>query len=250
MSTVNQTVNAEEVAASRNDLQKALDAVATVVEGHSDVIPADDAHARAIAGIRADVTRLRTKLDGDRLLRLGVVGQVKAGKSSLLNLLLFDGKEVLPKAATPMTASLTHITKSDRDEIEVEYYTSDDWAQIEQNAKEHKRRKADGGAVQTPDFIQASSELVDMARDRGLQVGRYLDKTDVQTVPVSELNQRLTSLVGARGELTPLVKSVAIRCSQGVPDLDIVDTPGINDPIGSRSHRAEKMLVECDACCF
>lgn len=37
----------------------------------------------------------------NRKLNIGVVGQVKAGKSSFLNTLLFDGKEVLPKASTP-----------------------------------------------------------------------------------------------------------------------------------------------------
>ena len=247
-----QHVDVDAVAASRDNLHAALDALVAAIEGHADdvdVIGPKTAHARAIASIREDVVRLGAKFDGDRLLRLGVVGQVKAGKSSLLNLLLFGGKEVLPKAATPMTASLTHITKSDRDEIEVEYYTKKDWAEIEEHAKEYKRMKQEGEnrTTQVPPFVQASHELVEMAAERGLQVGQHLDTTAVETVPVSEMNDKLTSLVGAEGKLTPLVKSVTIRCAEGVPDLDIVDTPGINDPIGSRSRRAEKMLVECDA---
>ena len=246
-----QHADADAVAASRDNLHAALDALATAIKGHADVdvIGPKTAHARAIASIREDVVRLGAKFDGDRLLRLGVVGQVKAGKSSLLNLLLFGGKEVLPKAATPMTASLTHIIKSDRDEIEVEYYTKKDWAEIEEHAKEYKRMKQEGEdrTTQVPPFVQASHELVEMAAERGLQVGQHLDTTAVETVPVSDMNDRLTSLVGADGKLTPLVKSVTIRCADGVPDLDIVDTPGINDPIGSRSRRAEKMLVDCDA---
>ena len=247
-----QHVDVDAVAASRDNLHAALDALVAAIEGHADdvdVIGPTTAHARAIASIHEDVVRLGTKFDGDRLLRLGVVGQVKAGKSSLLNLLLFGGKEVLPKAATPMTASLTHITKSDRDEIEVEYYTKKDWAEIEEHAKEYKRMKQEGEdrTTQVPAFVQASHELVEMAAERGLQVGQHLDTTAVETVPVSDMNDRLTSLVGADGKLTPLVKSVTIRCAEGVPDLDIVDTPGINDPIRSRSRRAEKMLVDCDA---
>lgn len=246
-----QHVDVDAVAASRDNLHAALDALVAAIKGHADVdvIGPKTAHARAIASIREDVVRLGAKFDGDRLLRLGVVGQVKAGKSSLLNLLLFRGKEVLPKAATPMTASLTHITKSDRDEIEVEYYTKKDWAEIEEHAKEYKRMKQEGEdrTTQVPPFVQASHELVEMAAERGLQVGQHLDTTAVETVPVSDMNDRLTSLVGADGKLTPLVKSVTIRCANGVPDLDIVDTPGINDPISSRSRRAEKMLVDCDA---
>ena len=41
------------------------------------------------------------------ILKIGVVGQVKAGKSSCLNSLFFDGENVLPRASTPMTAGLT-----------------------------------------------------------------------------------------------------------------------------------------------
>ena len=43
----------------------------------------------------------------NRKLNIGVVGQVKAGKSSFLNTLLFGGREILPKASTPKTATLT-----------------------------------------------------------------------------------------------------------------------------------------------
>lgn len=48
-------------------------------------------------------------VEENRKLRIGIVGQVKAGKSSFLNALLFEGKEILPHAATPMTAALTKI---------------------------------------------------------------------------------------------------------------------------------------------
>ncbi|WP_249963303.1 dynamin family protein [Histophilus somni] len=50
---------------------------------------------------------LKDYRDDKKLLRIGIVGRVKAGKSSLLNALVFDGEDVLPKAATPMTAALT-----------------------------------------------------------------------------------------------------------------------------------------------
>ena len=32
----------------------------------------------------------------DRVLKIGIVGRVKAGKRSLLNALVFDGKNILP----------------------------------------------------------------------------------------------------------------------------------------------------------
>lgn len=42
-----------------------------------------------------------------RKLKIGIIGKVKAGKSSLLNAMIFNGEDILPKAATPMTAALT-----------------------------------------------------------------------------------------------------------------------------------------------
>lgn len=69
----------------------------------------------------------------DRTLRVGIVGRVKSGKSSLLNSLLFDGKDILPKAATPMTATLTHIQYSDTNYIEIEFITKEDIEDLEKN---------------------------------------------------------------------------------------------------------------------
>ena len=37
----------------------------------------------------------------EQTLNIAIMGQVKAGKSSFLNALLFDGNPILPEAATP-----------------------------------------------------------------------------------------------------------------------------------------------------
>ena len=230
----------------RDDLQQNLAAVASVFGKYSDVIQEDSLvrSLREIAdGVAEDTEEM---LNSNRLLRLGVVGQVKAGKSSLLNLLLFDGKEVLPKAATPMTASLTHIVKSDRDEIVIQYYSAKDWGEIKAHDQEFQRAKKDGDD-KVPAFVVASHELLEMANKRNLQVEDHLGKKKILRVPTPKLNKELRRLVGSAGELTPLVKNVTIRSSQGIPDLDIVDTPGINDPIQSRSQQAYTMLKRCDA---
>ena len=71
----------------------------------------------------------------DRKLNIGIIGQIKAGKSSFLNSLLFDGKDVLPKAVTPKTAVLTKIEYSENNELEIEFYTKDEWKQLEINAE-------------------------------------------------------------------------------------------------------------------
>ncbi len=72
----------------------------------------------------------------DRDLKVGIIGRVKAGKSSLLNALIFEGVEVLPKAATPMTASLTILKYAQTLSAEVEFYSPKDIAELE---NEHAR---------------------------------------------------------------------------------------------------------------
>lgn len=55
----------------------------------------------------------------NRKLNIGIIGQVKAGKSSFLNTMIFDGKDVLPRASTPKTATLTKIEYADNNSIEI-----------------------------------------------------------------------------------------------------------------------------------
>lgn len=230
----------------RDDLHKSLISVAKVIKKYSDALQ-EDSSVRELRDITNEVAEdTKDMLEENRLLRLGVVGQVKAGKSSLLNLLLFGGEEVLPKAATPMTASLTHIVKSDREEIEIQYYSHNDWKEIKEHANEFRRANRENEEQIAP-FVKASFELVEMVKKRSLSPKDYLGKKNTLAIPSSELNQQLRRLVGSEGEVTPLAKSVTIHSRQGVPDLEIVDTPGINDPISSRSEQAKKMLGRCDA---
>ena len=55
---------------------------------------------------------IKTAEQKSRKLSIGIIGAVKAGKSSFLNACIFGGQSILPKAATPMTAALTRITYS------------------------------------------------------------------------------------------------------------------------------------------
>ena len=72
-----------------------------------------------------------------RKLSIGIIGAVKAGKSSFLNACIFDGEEYLPKAATPMTAALTKISYSDKPKAIIHFYTSEDWEMIEENSAKY-----------------------------------------------------------------------------------------------------------------
>ena len=76
----------------------------------------------------SNILRLKDALKNDiqrfeqdqQTLNIAIMGQVKAGKSSFLNALLFDGKPVLPTAATPKTANLTRISYGAIPAVEIE----------------------------------------------------------------------------------------------------------------------------------
>ncbi len=72
----------------------------------------------------------------NRGLKVGIIGRVKAGKSSLLNALIFEGKDVLPKAATPMTASLTILKYAQNLIAKAQFYDEKD---IEELKRDHER---------------------------------------------------------------------------------------------------------------
>ncbi|MGL2666136.1 dynamin family protein [Helicobacter pylori] len=82
---------------------------------------------------------LKEMQDTDRNLKVGIIGRVKAGKSSLLNALIFEGVEVLPKAATPMTASLTVLKYAQNLSAEVEFYSQKDILELKNEHARYER---------------------------------------------------------------------------------------------------------------
>ncbi len=82
---------------------------------------------------------LKELQDINRDLKVGIIGRVKAGKSSLLNALIFEGVEVLPKAATPMTASLTVLKYAKTLSAEVEFYSPKDILELKNEHARYER---------------------------------------------------------------------------------------------------------------
>lgn len=226
-------------------------------------------------------------VDTNRTLKIGIVGGVKAGKSSFLNALLFRGRDILPKAATPMTAALTKISYSEKSYAKIVFYEDKDWNAILQNAatfderletaiaNEKKRREENAKkdvwgrkiqnnlvAVQVDSLDQytierlkknideefrACKELAEMADTRGVVVNTLLGSD--QEIPLSDnLEADLKEYVGADGKYTPFVKYIELGMNEPVlKNLEIIDTPGLNDPIVSRSIVTKRFLKNCDA---
>lgn len=179
----------------------------------------------------------------NRKLNIGVVGQVKAGKSSFLNTLLFNGEEVLPKASTPKTATLTKMEYSEENIIRIEYYSTDEWEVLEDNA-----------SVDLDDEIYTSArEIVGMVRRSGLNAMEYLEREmeEIKFDTYEDLISHLNDYVGEDGRFTPLVKAVTLFLNkEEFREISIVDTPGLNDPIASRTIRTKEFIEVCDVVFF
>ncbi len=200
-----------------------------------------------IAPIRAICDSFRRKVEDffreDRKYNVAVIGQVKAGKTSFLNTLFFGGEEVLPKDAMPKTAALTRIEYAPENAIEVEYYSPEDWVWLKRLAA--SRENSDRARAATETVIQAESgglpvqELI----FKGAEVNRFGS--------VAELMGRLNDYVGENGYYTPLVKAATLKLAlEPLRDISVVDTPGLNDPIPSRTQRTREFIETCDAAFF
>ena len=220
-----------------------------------------------------------------RVLRIGIIGRVKAGKSSMLNALLFNGNDILPKAATPMTAALTIMEYSENVSAEVDFFTQQDIDEIKvkydlfqkaldskvkekelENAERIKKKKgvnslsaeeqqecrnkaksqAEREMKDDPSF--ASYDQYRRIKESGKSLSDLEQYRTISAGSVEELmNGVLNQFVGSNGAFMPFTKSVTLHIPEkGLQGLQIIDTPGINDPVTSRGERTEQLLQDCD----
>ncbi|WP_187837218.1 dynamin family protein [Helicobacter pylori] len=247
---------------------------------------------------------LKEMQDTDRNLKVGIIGRVKAGKSSLLNALIFEGVEVLPKAATPMTASLTVLKYAQNLSAEVEFYSPKDILELEneharyerefnrivgeevkkQKEKQSFSNRAKEGIKNLGNKFSKNKSDKEAPKERSLSDEEILEKARriakselekdtklvssrdqyermkksgllnietedprIQANSLEELNQKLLQFVGANGKFMPCTKAVQISLNNpNLKDLEVIDTPGVNDPIVSREERTKALLKDCD----
>lgn len=193
---------------------------------------------KALAGDRNVISleEIKDKLEND-VLTIGVIGQMKCGKSTFLNAFVFKD-DILPAATTPMTAALSVITYGEKKRIVAEFYTSDEWAEQSMQAK-----RDESEATDTLDLskIKAAKELVAKSVKLGSSLNSYLGKTKEDSF------EQLVEYVGAEGKYVSITKSVKIYYPHDyLKGVEIVDTPGFNDPIVSREERTKAFLAKAD----
>lgn len=177
------------------------------------------------------------KLEKD-ILTIGVIGQMKCGKSTFLNSFVFEDS-VLPAATTPMTAALSVITYGEQKKVVAEFYTNDEWE--EQKAQAARSLDDVAGDTMAESKIKAAKELVSKASRLGSNLRDYLGKTKEDSF------DNIIEYVGADGKYVSITKSVKIYYpKEYLKGVEIVDTPGFNDPIVSREERTKEFLKKAD----
>ncbi|GAA7076482.1 dynamin family protein [Helicobacter pylori] len=239
----------------------------------------------------------------NRGLKVSIIGRMKAGKSSLLNALIFEGKDVLPKAATTETSSLTILKYAQNLSTQVEFYSQKDILELKNEHERYEKKfkeivseeikkleekqqgllnKAKGvmggiGKAFSKDHEEAPKQKIlgpEEIRERAQKIAKKeLDEdakltashdqyermkesglinpkdleTHIQADSLEELNQKLYQFVGKEGKFMPYTKAVQISLNNpNLKNLEIIDTPGVNDPVVSREACTKALLKECD----
>lgn len=249
---------------------KDLKQILKLLDPYSDVIEAEP--LGDLLGMQEQFNKnLASVREEGRNLRIAVIGQMKSGKSSFLNAALFN-QAVLPKAETPMTAALTSIVYGSRSRAEVQFYSREDWDGIEAKAAEYEdcyaqvearlREEQDMGPFGAPaepqpaeivshidPSLTACAELVQKAREKGLEPADYLGQTRVidDVAGAAQLADALQDYVGGGGRFTPITKMTTLHLNDSrLEGLEVIDTPGFNDPVVSRGAITRAHLARCD----
>lgn len=236
---------------------------------------------KSVDEFKSDQAELERK---ERLLKIGILGRVKAGKSSFLNALIFGGENVLPKAATPMTAALTILEYAKSPNFSVEFYTQKDLDEIATKAREYQNRlnecvnekfielkereqkkalkptQIDEAKLRQDalDIVESDFKIEQEALFACYEQNELIKKSKISLAELESnkdfsgdleaICAKLSDFVGESGKFMPFTKSIALRLNnEFLQDVQIIDTPGLNDPVPSRSARTLEFLDKCDA---
>ncbi|WP_263832039.1 dynamin family protein [Sulfurospirillum oryzae] len=161
---------------------------------------------------------------------IGITGVMNAGKSTMLNALL--GQEVLGTSVVPETANLTLIKYAKEPYAVVNFWNAKEWSKIEEGAKSLKSLES---------FVKESRAHF------GEKFNTLITpKGESESIDVKDL--ALYTSAKHSDKKCNLVKSVELYTDlKFVQDgVQIVDTPGLDDPVIQREEITLEYLSECD----
>lgn len=186
---------------------------------------------------RASILKIRDAADHflsecrNKHIEIAVVGNVKAGKSSLINALI--GAKMASVDATPETSVLVkYRTTPDKNYIKVSFYTESQWNKLWDTAKDtifankFREQHAD----------QDQKEYL----NRGQEYAEYESP--------KELQDAIMHWTSSASTVHFFVSEVEVGyCGNELPhDVVLVDTPGLQDPVKFRSNITKEYISKAN----
>lgn len=161
---------------------------------------------------------------------IGITGVMSAGKSTMLNALM--GREILGSAVVPETANLTIVKHSKTTNARVFYWNKDEWSRIENSSKTLESMR---------DFVEETKRV--FGEDL-----KNLIKDESKSEEVDIDNLKSYTSAEHSGKKCNLIKYVELGSdlkflSEGI---EIVDTPGLDDPVIQREEITKEYISKCD----
>lgn len=175
-----------------------------------------------------ELTETKNYLDNQKF-SIGITGVMNAGKSTMLNALM--GQEILGSAVVPETANLT-IVKHGTPKAKVFYWNKQEWEKIEQTANEIESIK---------EFVNETKKVFKDELDTLIHEESKSEDVDIN-------NLALYTSAEASGKKCNLVKYVELKSDLKFLEdgIEIVDTPGLDDPVIQREEITKEYLSKCD----
>ncbi|WP_151947037.1 dynamin family protein [Aliarcobacter butzleri] len=221
----------------------------TEEQNHISVQKIDDEHKSSFKDLKHNleniINELKTDLTNKKILAelenthnylndqkfsIGITGVMNAGKSTMLNALM--GREILGSAVVPETANLTIVKHNPTDNAKVYYWNEQEWDRIKKSASQLESMK---------DFVEETNRIfADNLKNYIRPVSRFdeIDIKDLSSYTSAE----------ASGKKCNLVKYVELGSKLDFlsDGIEIVDTPGLDDPVIQREEITKEYISQCD----
>ena len=179
--------------------------------------------------IIADLDETNNYLNNQKF-SIGITGVMNAGKSTMLNALM--GREILGSAVVPETANLTIVKHNPTENAKVFYWNTGEWDRIVKSADELESMR---------DYVNETNKIF------GSELNSYIKpESRYDEVDINDLSSYTSA--EASNKKCNLVKYVELGSNLDFlsDGIEIVDTPGLDDPVIQREEITKEYISACD----
>lgn len=161
---------------------------------------------------------------------IGITGVLSAGKSTFLNALL--GEEILGTSSVPETANLSILRYGESPKARVHFWSKEQWEDLESQSEYDSNLK---------EFVKESKEHFKEKLQTFITSPKY-----TRDIELSELSSYTSA--NHTSKFCNLVEEVELFMPLAFLQngVEIVDTPGLDDPITKREDITREYIEHCD----